>query len=381
MANYTKNLNLFKYDTVLDSNVPFSIKQALNNNWDILDERCGSQRNIGEIVASTLPLTDAGLHLLDGSLIQGDGIYSQFVTYISGLVSDYPNLFTTESNWQSSITSYDVCGKFVYDSINNTVRLPKITGIVEGTTDLTALGDLVRAGLPEIVSNGAHTHTRGTMEIKGSLNNSASDECFYKNTATASGCIVAKNATSSHRGTNSNSGTTTRGFEFQASKNWTGATSSDGSHSHTFNGITTTSTVQPQTIKVLYYIVIANSTKTSIQVDIDEIATDFNGKADVDLSNCTKPYIVETYKNGASWYRIYSDGWCEQGGYVATAGSVTYLKPYLDTNYTLLATGATNSSNAVQYRQIVPNAYTATGFTGTTSSGVGLKWYACGYIR
>ena len=31
-------------------------------------------RNIGEIVASPLPLTDAGLHLLDGSLIQGGGI-------------------------------------------------------------------------------------------------------------------------------------------------------------------------------------------------------------------------------------------------------------------------------------------------------------------
>ena len=45
------------------------------------------------------------------------------------------------------------------------------------------------------------------------------------------------------------------------------------------------STVQPQTIKTLVYIVIATVTKTDIQVDIDEIATDLNGKADTDLSN------------------------------------------------------------------------------------------------
>ena len=34
-----------------------------------------------------------------------------------------------------------------------------------------------------------------------------------------------------------------------------------------------------------YYIVVATSSKTDIQVDIDEIATDLNGKADVDLTN------------------------------------------------------------------------------------------------
>ena len=45
------------------------------------------------------------------------------------------------------------------------------------------------------------------------------------------------------------------------------------------------STVQPQSIKVLYYIVVATSTKTDIQVDIDEIATDLNGKMDIDMSN------------------------------------------------------------------------------------------------
>ena len=50
----------------------------------VVDEEYGgnsSSRNIGEVVQSTLPLVDAGLHLLDGSLIRGNGVYSDFVRY------------------------------------------------------------------------------------------------------------------------------------------------------------------------------------------------------------------------------------------------------------------------------------------------------------
>lgn len=110
---------------------------------------------------------------------------------------------------------------------------------------------------------------------------------------------------------------------------------------------------------------------------------DLNGKADTDLSNVptSKSILSESYVNGTSWYRVYSDGWCEQGGYVASGNNVTYLKPYLDTNYTLVASGITSSTNSTAYRQIMPNAISETGFTGTRGSGVGLKWYACGYIN
>ena len=67
------------------------------------------------IISSTVPLTDSGLHLLDGSVLDGSGIYGSFVTYIAGLVSTYPNLFCSEATWQASITNYGTCGKFVYD--------------------------------------------------------------------------------------------------------------------------------------------------------------------------------------------------------------------------------------------------------------------------
>lgn len=211
-------------------------------------------RNIGEIVQSTIPLTDAGLHLLDGALLDGNGSYSSFVDYIADLYAsgDYDSIFATETEWQNSITEYGVCGKFVFNYQNNTVRLPKITGFVEGTINPTVLGDLTEAGLPNIT---------------GSISNDVYPQplietgAFYRTSLTSS----------SYRASAVNTATAD------------GIQNFDASRSNSIYG--NSSTVQPQTIKVLFYIVIANSAKTAIEVDIDEIATDLNGKADVDLSN------------------------------------------------------------------------------------------------
>lgn len=210
----------------------------------------GSSRNLGEIVSSTLPLTDAGLHLLDGSLIQGGGIYDKFVQYIANLDLS-ANYFCTETEWQQSITDHGVCGKFVYDSTNNTVRLPKITGIVEGTTDVSALGDLVEAGLPD------HNHSFTRPKGDQSYSNGSGNVWWGTSAITV---------------------------------NTTHASASNSIYGNS-------ATVQPQTIKAFYYIVIATSTKTDVQVDIDNIATDLNGKADVGLSNITDSAKVQMAKS------------------------------------------------------------------------------------
>ena len=217
----------------------------------------GSSRNVGEIISSTLPLTDAGLHLLDGTLLPY-GVYGEFIDYIADLYAENPsaNYFTTEALWQQSVTTYGVCGKFVYDSVNNTVRLPKITGIIEGTTDLTALGDLVQAGLPNITGG---FFTYGAQNVYGAFQtsgggNGAGGGSYYREQT----------------------------YTFDASRS-----------SAIYGG---SSTVQPQTIKILYYIVIASSSKTEIQVDIDEVSTDLGAKADVDLSNASP---AQSFKNAS----------------------------------------------------------------------------------
>ena len=219
----------------------------------VYDEIQAVKRNIGEIVQSTIPLTDAGLHLLDGSLLTY-GSYQAFIDYIADLYDsgNYAAIFDTEVNWQSSVTTYGVCGKFVYDSVNQTVRLPKITGFTEGTIDPTVLGDLVQAGLPN---------------ISGSVNFNRE---FEITNATGAMGVTSYTSASYY-------------YQWQTTNYGGKQLSFNASNSNAIYG--NSSTVQPQAIKVLYYIVIANATKTTIQVDIDEIATDLNGKADVDLTN------------------------------------------------------------------------------------------------
>lgn len=305
------------YKSIIANNVGNALTDS--NSWEKV-KMGGSSRNVGEIITSTLPLTDAGLHLLDGSLIS-NGIYSAFVDYIAGLVSTYPDLFTTESAWQTAVSTYGVCGKFVYDSTLNTVRLPKVTGIIEGTTDATALGDLVEAGLPNITGGYKHPGWQGYD--------------YYG--AVYSGQTV-RNFAGSDAG-----GTTTNGFLFNASR------------SNPIYG--KSSTVQPQTIKAFYYIVIATSTKTDIQVDIDEIATDLNGKADTDLTNVTdmakitmarasmpsSPYIDLTLGASGASYIAPADGYVKIGK-TATASN-QYLS-LAQTGYTAI-TYSTNTGNAL----------------------------------
>jgi hypothetical protein len=55
-----------------------------------------------------------------------------------------------------------------------------------------------------------------------------------------------------------------------------------------------------------------------------------------------KGYLTDSYHNAATgdWYRVYSDGWVEQGGYVVGSSSpgitVNLLKPMNDTSYSIL---------------------------------------------
>lgn len=213
----------------------------------------GNGNEVGDTVWRLLPSKDAGKHLLDGTLLNA-GSYSGFVNYIADLYADNPNAnyFTDEATWQATVAQYGACGKFVYDSTNNTLRLPKVTGIVEGTIDATALGDLIAAGLPNITGNAAVTTDDGAL-MTGA----------FSWTPRTNNRVV---------------------YNPSGSYPW-GTLTLDASQSSPVYG--NSSTVQPQTIKGYYYIVVATSTKTDIQVDIDEIATDLNGKADVDLTNTT----------------------------------------------------------------------------------------------
>lgn len=225
-----------------------------NGNWDTIPGGGGASRNIGEIVASTIPLTDAGLHLLDGALISGSGSYSAFVTYIAGLYNsgDYTAIFETEANWQTAVTANGVCGKFVYDSVNNTVRLPKYDNKIY-TKAISNTAPVIGNGIALGLTDG--TNYAGTV---ASYNN---------------GIVSPADAYGSSVGTPNTSNT--------ALYNKVVGVSNDPTKSGIIADLANITTP----LDGYYYIVTANTTKTEIEVDIDEIVADLNGKLDTDLTN------------------------------------------------------------------------------------------------
>lgn len=244
---YTKT----EVDTKIDAKDSLPSQEGNSGKFLTTDGSVAKWENIsglvfGSTIFSLIPLTEAGLHLLDGSLLNVGGIYDEAITKISALKSSNPNLFTTEENWQQSVTTYGVCGKFVYTE-GVSLRLPKVTGFVEGTLDATALGDLVEAGLPNIYASFA-----GMSNITPYGAVRRADENVSPISGAASGGGVAN-------------------LILEAS---------------TWNAIYGKSTtVQPQSIKGYLYIVLATTTKTNVQVSIDNVATDLNGKAGTDLAN------------------------------------------------------------------------------------------------
>lgn len=87
-------------------------------------------------------------------------------------------------------------------------------------------------------------------------------------------------------------------------------------------------------------------------------------------------YLVDSYQSGVNWYRKWSDGWIEQGGWQGTLSTnvtVTLNTPFTTTNYTVTAVSH-NGEGTPRIGNI-----TTTKFqwqpAGAACKG---SWYACG---
>lgn len=140
-----------------------------------------------------------------------------------------------------------------------TFNLPKLDdgSFVRGVST-SAVGTKYSASLPPLTASsaGAHTHTRGTMEITGT----AIPRSAYSPTPDSnfSGAFYKLNY--GQKGSNDADYQTNvfYGFGFQASRSWTGETSSNGAHTHTITnsaGVAMNgNTVLPQSVGVNYII-------------------------------------------------------------------------------------------------------------------------------
>lgn len=92
--------------------------------------------------------------------------------------------------------------------------------------------------------NGAHTHTRGTMEITGNFHVDP-DNAWCRVSAVESGANAFTFSGSTARATGGASGSTsvTHNAYFNASRTWSGETSEEGAHTHTLTPSGTISSV------------------------------------------------------------------------------------------------------------------------------------------
>ena len=131
-------------------------------------------------------------------------------------------------------------------------------------------------------------------------------------------------------------------------------------------------------------VVIENSEITSVTT------IPYDSKTVTIVNQSHNAHIIETYQNEHSWYRIWSDGFVEQGGIVQSMGvksarTITLLKPYKDTNYSVIASfrsGTTGSWGNTMGAYPVNNTQIriVQGWYGDTIT-VHIQWRACGYLE
>jgi hypothetical protein len=95
-------------------------------------------------------------------------------------------------------------------------------------------------------------------------------------------------------------------------------------------------------------------------------------------------FVVESYRNENNWYRVYKSGWVEQGGYCGQglswqANTINLLKPYKDTNYTILTSNDSTGSSGGVWREFGTNQNkTATFFKTYCDNTTRKYWQASG---
>ena len=99
------------------------------------------------------------------------------------------------------------------------------------------------------------------------------------------------------------------------------------------------------------------------------------------------PVIIEVSDPSLmpSWYRVYSDGWCEQGGIITgVSPTVTFLLPFANTNYYInwIFQGNTNTANLMfQYQSVNSKTPTSAVINSSSSTSFTMMWEAKGYLN
>ena len=255
-----------------------------------------------------------------------------------------------ESAWQAKAA--DNGGNVPFYSSGDgstTFRVPSLKCWVKSGSSISEVGSYLEAGLPNILGSAGHFNSLIEYVYSGAM--------FEKS---------SKPTDDSNAG-----GTQAKEIGFDASRSNKIYGNSD--------------TVQPPSI-VGMWLVKAYGTVTNVgSTDVANLAqglTQTETRISALENHGAGATVVESYRNGTEWYRIWSDGWIEQGGYGVASGSgekknIVLLKPYIDSSYTITLANL-GGTHHYEYDDAWVSDKTSASFNFNRWGAYAFNWYACG---
>lgn len=256
----------------------------------------------------------------------------------------------TETQWQSIASANEgYCPYYSQGNGSTTFRTPKFAPFMQIAIAGSSVGKHHKAGLPN---------------IKGSYSASQLSD----GSDSASGALIVGGG-ASRPTPGSPSDDSQNGFSFDASK------------SNDIYG--RSDTVQPESHEWMICVVVAGQATNLGSVDMaDVLTTVAQVQADVDAIPRPNAYVTKTWRSGTEWYRVWSDGWIEQGGH-GTGSACTFSKPFSNKNYTFNvqpSSGYTSHPDWIAaYENRSSRTTTGTGISLYEGGDQGWDWRASGY--
>ena len=252
---------------------------------------------------------------IDGKTATTETVGSYTISYY--LADDGHKITTDEATVLNIYNQSGAAWYYVLDTTNQRFKLPRTKWGFVGLRDV--VGKYVSAGLPNITGSVLQNITKGTDAATGCFTQAHTKGVYY------SGATFSENDTL----TALNRGNLT----FRASS----------SNAIYGNG----TTVQPPATQMYLYFYVGQFTQSATEQTAGLNSELFNGKVDLNFSNVNNASnvaannlngkgirtVVTSYRSGATWYRVYSDGFIMQGGRNTGTTSVTFPKAFSNTNY------------------------------------------------
>ena len=261
--------------------------------------------NIGDIYPTTSTVVPNGGAWCDGAEYTKAAFPDMYARLVAG-----KNISVSIDTFNELVNTYGSCSFFGLNTETESFKVPLLKDVY------IKVGNTLLAFGAESLPN-----------ITGSLIAGSTGEVMH-NTTIASGAFKLQNTQNSKVSYSGSGGNANLYFDASASS----STYQNGAK------------VNPDHVVYRAYVVLYASAAEASVAQAAEFMTALGGKANVDLSNVSSniDYVVESYRNGTEWYRIYKSGWVEQGGRrtdVFEAGAtVNLLKPFLNTDY-MVTTG------------------------------------------